>query len=136
MSLGNSSRANTSTSNLTQDQTISSVDNRVSEAGAAVGGNVNTGPGDINGSLSISTTDQGAILAAKDIVLESIKSLDTQNKAVQSTTSDSIKGAYDLSNKARQSAQTENTNNFLKYGAMVAIAIAIVWGVIATKKRG
>lgn len=116
---GNKESSSSSTSNL--DQTISTVDNRAAGSGSVFGGNVSVNPGDINGSLSISTTDQGAILAGKDIALESIAALTSSVNATKSVASDSISQAYGLANSARQSETSGAINNFLKYGAIVAV---------------
>ncbi len=109
------------TRNLNQDQTTSNVDNRVGEDYSVFGGNVTVNPGDITGSLSVSTTDQGAILAGKDIALESIGALMNAVNSTKSVASDSISQAYGLANSARQSETSGAINNFLKYGSIVLV---------------
>lgn len=127
MSFGGDSRSDSTSSNSTVDQTSSTVDNRVSESGAAVGGNVTTGSGDIAGDLIISTTDQGAIQGGVDIALESMRNVSSAIAGVQSVASDSIGQAYGLANEARQSETSAALNNFLKYGFWVALAGLGVW---------
>ena len=123
----NKSRNNQSTStvNNTYDTTVTTTDNRVAESGAAVGGNISLGPGDISGTVTLEQTDQGSILAARDIALESIAGISALAKSNQSVASDSISQAYGLANEARQSETSGAINNFLKYGAIIAV-IAIV----------
>lgn len=134
MSLGNKSSSPTNTTSQTLDQTISTVDNRVSEAGAAVGGNVTLGPGDIAGQVNISTTDQGTVLAAKDVILESLKGITGAAESQQNASKNTITEAFSLANAARQSETSGAINNFLKYGVWVALAGIAVYGFVATKK--
>lgn len=126
MSFGGDSASSTSSSNTTLDTTTSTVDNRVAHDNAAVGGNVTTGSGDINGSLQITTTDQGAVKGGVDIALESLRRISdsTSNSlaSVKSVASDSIGQAYGLANQARQSETSGAINNVLKYGVWVALA--------------
>lgn len=125
MSLFNTSDASTRSSTSNLEETISTVDNRVARDSAAVGGNVTTGSGDLNG-VTISTTDQGAVKGGVDIALESIRRISDASKssqaAVQSVASDSIGQAFGLANEARQSETSGAINNFLKYGVWVALA--------------
>lgn len=125
----NKSRNNQSTStvNNTYDTTNTNTDNRVAESGAAVGGNVSLGPGDINGTVTLEQTDQGSVLAARDIALESISGLRDLAKSTQSVASDSIGQAYGLANEARQSETSGAINNFLKYGAIIAVIAVIAY---------
>lgn len=122
MSFGGPQRSDTSTSNTTVDTTTSTVDNRAAGSGATFGGNVTTGPGDITGTLAVSTTDFGAILAGKDLALESIRALTKSAESTKSIASDTIQQAYGLANSARQSETSGAINNVVKYGAIVAIA--------------
>jgi len=135
MSLFNkSSPSTTSTSNVI-DQTVTTSDNRVAEGNAAVGGNVSTGPGDINGALTISTTDQGAVRGGVDLALEAIKTVGNTVSSIQSSASDTVQQAYGLANEARQSETSGAINNLLKYGVWVALAGIIVYGIVSTQKR-
>jgi hypothetical protein len=126
MSLGGKSSSSSSNTTTNVDTTTSTVDNRVTEGNAAVGGNVTTGSGDINGSLHVTTTDQGAVKGGVDIALESLRKISDSTSgslaAVKSVASDSIGQAYGLANQARQSETSGAINNFLKYGVWVAIA--------------
>lgn len=133
MSLFNTSDASTRSSTSNLESTISTVDNRVGGDRAVFGGNVTVNPGDIAGTLNISTTDQGAILAGKDIALESIGALANSVAAVKSVASDSISQSFGLANEARQSETSGAINNFLKYGAIVAVCgfaayVIVKWG--------
>jgi len=129
----NKSRNNqtTSTTNYTYDTTTTNTDNRVAESGAAVGGNVSFGPGDISGTVTLEQTDQGTVLASRDIALESIggiRDLASQvTQSVKSVASDSIGQAYGLANEARQSETSGAINNFLKYGAIIAVIAVIAY---------
>jgi len=123
---GSDSQSSTSSAQTTNDSTISTVDNRVAKDNAAVGGNVTVNPGDINGSLAISTVDEGAVKGGLDLALESLKQItsatQSSTNAVKSVASDSIGQAYGLANEARQSETSGAINNFLKYGVWVALA--------------
>lgn len=121
MSFGSKSSSSSSTTNNTMETTVTTVDNRVAEDNAAVGGNVTTGSGDINGSLTISTTDQGAIRGGVDLAQEAIRSAGSSLATVESVTKDTISQAYTLANQARQSETSAALNNFLKYGVWVAV---------------
>lgn len=140
MSLFNKSSANTTSSNTTQDQTTSNVDNRVGGDNAAFGGNVSIGPtGNIDkGGITISTTDQGAIKAGSDAIMEAIQSVTdlakNQTTATQSVAKDSISQAYGLANQARQSETSGAINNFLQYGTWIALAGILAYAVINGKK--
>lgn len=122
MSFGGGSSSSASTSNQTVDTTSTVTDNRVASGQAMVGGNVTTGPGDINGSLTVSTTDFGAIKGGVDIALESLKGIQDSNASLKSVTSDSISQAYGLAQAARQSETSGAINNLTKYLFWVAIA--------------
>lgn len=122
MSFGGDSSSSAATSNQTVDTTSTVTDNRVASGQAMVGGNVTTGPGDINGSLAISTTDFGAIKGGVDIALESMRGLQESNAAVKSVAADSISQAYDLAQSARQSETSGAINNLTKYLFWVALA--------------
>ncbi len=127
MSLGSGSKSSTSSTNTTYDTTISSVDNRVAEGNAAVGGNVMVNPGDINGSLSISTTDQGAVRGGVDIALESIRAVQAGTAAQSSLTKDLVAQSYGLANEARQSETSGAINKFVQYGAIIAVVGILAW---------
>lgn len=134
MSLFNrSSPSTTSTSNVI-DQTVTTSDNRAAEGNAVVGGNVSTGPGDITGSLTISTTDQGAVKGGVDLALEAIRTVGSTVAGIQSTASDTVQQAYGLANEARQSETSGAINNLLKYGVWVLIAGIVVWGITKAPK--
>ena len=122
MSFGGKSSSSSSNTTNNAETTVTTVDNRVARDNAAVGGNVTTGSGDINGSLTVSTTDQGAIKGGVDIALESINSISDALKNTQSETSRTIGQAFGLANNARQSETSGAINNFLKYGVWVALA--------------
>lgn len=137
MSFGGDSASSSSSSNVTNDVSTSTVDNRVAEGNAVVGGNVTTGSGDINGTLTITTTDQGAIKGGVDIALESLRNITAATgnavSAVKSTASDSIAQAFGLANEARQSETSGAINNFLKYGVAAVIVGIIAYAYV---KRG
>jgi len=119
----NSTSSNPVTNNTTnKTETINTVDNRIGEDGAVFGGNVTLGPGDISGTVTIQNVDQGAVLAGKDIALESLKGIGAALNATQSVASDSISQAYGLANEARQSETSGAINNLVKYATWVALA--------------
>jgi len=126
MSFGGDSSSSTASTSNTIDTTTSTVDNRIARDSAAVGGNVTTGSGDINGSLSISTVDEGAVKGGLDLAHESLSLIrgasDAALQSVKSVASDSIGQAYGLANEARQSETSGAINNFLKYGVWVVLA--------------
>lgn len=145
MSLFNSATPSTTSTATTVDQTITNTDNRTAEGNAAVGGNVTTGPGDINGRLSITTSDQGAIRGGLDLATEAIQTVastvqgiqDAANssvRSIQSSASDTVGQAYGLANEARQSETSGAINNVLKYGVWIALAGIIVYGIVRTQK--
>jgi Zn-dependent alcohol dehydrogenase len=131
---GSDSASSSSSSTSTQEQTISTVDNRVARDNAAVGGNVTTGPGDINGSLSISTTDQGAVKGGVDLALESIHASTSAQTRTQKTATDQVSQAYGLANSARQSETSGAINNFLRYGTWVAVAAIAAFIIVRYQK--
>ncbi len=127
MSFLNKTKSSTSNASTTIDSTINTVDNRVGGDNAVFGGNVTLNPGDSPiGSLSISTTDQGAVKAGLDATLESLKFASATQTGIKSLASDLTSQAFDLAQAARQSETSGAINNFLKYGAVV-----LVLGVIA-----
>lgn len=132
----NKSRNNqtTETTNQTFDTTNTNTDNRVSESGAAVGGNVSLGSGDVAGNVMISTTDQGTVMAARDVALESLAGLRDLAKSNASVASDSIGQAYGLANEARQSETSGAINNFLKYGAVVLVIALVAYAYTKSPK--
>lgn len=137
MSFLNRSSASSATQNTTNDTTISTVDNRVSEGNARVGGNVTLNSGDVSGPISISTTDQGAVQAGLDLGLESLRAIqqatnDARN-AANSQVSDLTAQAFGLANEARQSETSGAINNFLKYGVVVAVVAIGAWALTRAK---
>lgn len=133
MSLFSGSDSRTSSSNTTYDTTVSTVDNRVSEGNARVGGNVTVNPGDVQGPLSISTTDQGAVQAGVDIALESIRTVQNLATANASSSRDIVSQGFDLAQEARQSETSGAINKLVMYGAAVLIVGLIVYGVTRAK---
>lgn len=117
----------TTTSNVTNDQTLAATDNRVGGDNAAIGGNVSTASGDISGGLMISTTDQGAIKGGVDIAQESLNVVRGAISGAQSSASDTIGQVIGLANEARQSETSGAINNLVKYGAWVVGAALVVY---------
>ncbi len=136
---GNSQKQTQTTSETTAiDTTTNTVDNRAVQGNnATIGGNVTVNSGEAS-QVSIQTTDLGAISRGLDIALESIQGIQTSTAnstaALQSVTSDSIQQAYGLANEARQSETSAALNNFLKYGAIIAVIGVIAWAVVKTKR--
>lgn len=118
----------------TSDATINTVDNRAGGDASVYGGNVSLNPGDIQGTVNVSTTDQGAILAGKDISLEALKLVAGNTSALKSVASDSISQAYGLANQARQSETSGAINNFLKYATILGVAGLGAWALVRYSK--
>lgn len=117
---------NTSTTNTSQT-TVNTVDNRAVQGdNANIGGNVTLNAGDIQAPVNVSTTDFGAVQSALDFALES-------TTRAQTAVGESVKQAYGLANEARQSETSGAINNFLKYGAIVAVVVAVAW--VATRSK-
>jgi Zn-dependent alcohol dehydrogenase len=133
MSFGGKSKSSSSNTTNNEETTVTTVDNRVAEDSAAVGGNVTTGSGDINGSLSISTTDQGAIKGGVDIALESVDALSKALAGTQQAAGEQTTKAFALADNARQSETSGAINNFLKYGVWIALAGIAAYAL--TRKR-
>jgi hypothetical protein len=123
------SRANTTATNTTTNTatTVNTVDNRAVQGdNANIGGNVTLNAGDIQAPVNVSTTDFGAIQGALDFALES-------TTAAQKESGAQIATAFAAADKSRQSETAGAINNFLKYGAIVAVVVAVAW--VATRKK-
>jgi len=136
---GNSEKqTQTSSSTTAIDTTTNTVDNRAVQGdNATVGGNVTVNSGEAS-QVQITTTDLGAVSKGLDLALESIygiqQATSNSTEALKSVTSDSISQAYGLANQARQSETSAGLNNFLKYGAIIAV-IGIIAYVLVKSKR-
>lgn len=121
--IGNATSATTST-----DNSINTVDNRAGGDGSIFGGNVTLNPGDIASStLNITTSDQGAILAGRDLALEALNFARSTQTTSASQLSDLSGQAFGLANEARQSETSGAINNFLKFAAIVAVVGIGAW---------
>lgn len=139
MSFGGGSKSSTTTNNNLDETNISQVDNRVAEDNAIIGGSVFITPTDSPvGSISLQSTDLGAIKGGVDIALESIRGIQSSTAnaiaANNSVTSDLTKQGFDLAQAARQSETSGAINNLVKYGTWIALAALVVWGVVSYRK--
>ena len=123
------SKATSSTTNNSTESNVSNVDNRVGEAGAVFGGNISVTPTNSPiASLSISSTDQGALRTGGDIALAALDLVRANAETTAAASKDSVSQAYGLAQAARQSETSGAINNFLKYGAIVAGLLILAWG--------
>lgn len=133
MGLLSSSKAKSYTTTTTQD--VTTVDNRVGEAGAIMGGNVSiNAQGSPVGNLTVQSLDPGAIAAGKDVALSA---LDLVRQATETSTAASernIAQAYGLAQAARQSETAGAINNFARYGAIVLGLAVLAWA--WSKRKG
>lgn len=132
MGLLSSSKAKSTTTTTTQD--VTTVDNRVSEAGAIMGGNVSINTQGSPGNVTVQSLDPGAIAAGRDLGLAA---LDLVRQAQETTTAASerqISQAYGLAQAARQSETSGAINNFAKYGALVVVVAVLAWA--WSKRKG
>lgn len=129
---GSSAKSNTTT-NVTETN-VSNVDNRVAESGAVFGGNISVTPTNapIN-SLSISSTDQGAIRAGADLGLAALDLVRATTETAALAQEKSTAQAYGLAQAARQSETSGAINNFVKYGAIVAGLALLAWAYAKSK---
>ena len=130
---GNSNSQTASTTNTSNTSTtINTVDNRAVQGdGAAIGGNVTVSSNE--GSLNISTTDQGAVQAGLDLALESLGTIQNLAAAHESSNRDTIYNAFSLADKARQSETSNAIQSTLKYGAIIAAIALIAWAYTKTR---
>lgn len=125
---GGSGIGNSTASTSSTDNSINTVDNRAGGDGSIFGGNVTLNPGDVqNSTLNISTSDQGAILAGRDLALEALKFAGSAQTSSASQLSDLSAQAFGLANEARQSETSGAINNFLKFAAIVAVVGIGAW---------
>jgi hypothetical protein len=127
------SRNSTTTTNLTTQSTINTVDNReVQGDNAIVGGNITTNTGE-SSQVSITSTDFGAVKAGLDVALESLDFARSTQAGSAASTQKALQGGYDLAQAARQSETSGAINNFLKFGAIVLVVGIVAYAVTRTR---
>ena len=116
----------TSRTNTTQDFTFNNVDNAVSDGmpgGAKINFNLANSKSE---GISIVNTDQGAISAARDIIISSIDAgsnkFEQAISAIQGTNKDAIKAVTDSSRDASESSLSQ----FMKIAAVVILGTGAV----------
>lgn len=133
MGLLSSSKAVSSTATTTQD--VTTVDNRVAEAGALMGGNVSVNAqGAPVGNLSIQNLDPGAIAAGKDVALSALDLVRQAQETTSAANERQVTQAYGLAQAARQSETSGAINNFARYGAIVVGLAVLAWA--WSKRKG
>ncbi len=134
MSFLNKTKSSTSNASTTIDSTINTVDNRVGGDNAVFGGNVTLNPGDSPiGSLSISTTDQGAVKAGLDATLESLKFASSTQAGSSSLAKDLTSQAFDLAQAARQSETSGAINALVKSLTIVAVIALAAYAYVKSR---
>lgn len=134
MSFSKGGKSSTTNNTSNEETTITETDNRVGGDNAVFGGNVSLNPNDSPiGSINVTTTDQGAVRGGVDIALESLDFARSTQEGIKSVAKDSISQGFDLAQAARQSETSGAINNFLKFGAIIAVAGLAAWAFIRRK---
>jgi len=134
MSFLNKNQANTSSATYTEDTSITTVDNRVGGDNAVFGGNVTLNSNDSPiSSLSISTTDQGAVQAGLDVTLEALNFASSTQAGSRSLASDLTSQAFDLAQQARQSETSGAINNLVKAATIIAVLVVVAYAFVNRK---
>ncbi len=131
MSFLTRSSADQATTTQTRDTSINTVDNRVGGDNAVFGGNVTLNPMDSPiKSLSISTTDQGAVKAGLDATLESLKFAESTQSSGSSLAKDLTSQAFDAAQAARQSETAGAINSLVKSAVIIGVVALIAYAYV------
>lgn len=130
-----------STENIDKSTTVTSVDNRVTEADTAfVGGNQTVTASDVAGSVNVTTTDFGALDAASELADKSIQLTQTTTQKAQEFAGDvfgdALSGVKSIADKAVSVAKTASQDEGARTTQLLIIGGVGVIGLFLFFNRG
>jgi len=133
------SKSTTSSSTSTTDSTVNTVDNRAATGeNANIGGNVSlsASAGANVSDVSVTTTDFGAVSAGISAAVKALDSVTEANRVNNQGAQDAIARSIALAGNSSGAAGAQTTQDFIRYGAIVAGVGLIAWlGVSALRAR-
>lgn len=139
--MGSSSK--TSSTNTTRESTINNVDNRLTEGGGSIGGNVTLNLSELNlkggeGStlggaggggnldIGITTTDFGALDAASRIADQSIAGISNAQSAISAASTSAINAVKSIADNTTRDEGASTTRVLIIGAVVVGVSIVFV----------
>lgn len=131
------SKSTTSSSTSTTDSTVNNADYRaVQGENANIGGNVslNASAGSSVSGVTVSTTDFGAVSAGISTALKALDSITEANRINNQGAQDAISRSIALAGNSSGAAGAQTTQDFIRYGGIVAGIGLVAWVLVAFLK--